>query len=351
MSKPQPLVSIIIPVYNTEKYLRHCLDSITNQSYTNIEIIIIDDGSTDNSPHICDEYAQQYKNVSVYHRKNQGVSSARNFGIETATGSYIIFIDSDDYIATTMCQELISAALSYNSDIVICGNYNVSTVGSTIRSIFPNTTYFSGELFTQEICIATLGLTRKKLSNPAKLDRLTPIWARLYKTDIIRSNNIHFIDLQKLPSECLQFNYEYCIHAKSGVYIDIPLYYYRRNTLMSVTKPYRSNLWNKWNWWIEYMISFLNEQKLNDQHWEAFYSRICCSIIPLGGNALKSKEKIKETKSFLQKDIFKIAFQHFDTAQMPFYWKTFFSSAKNKRIYIFLGLTWLMRKILMLRKS
>ena len=94
----KPLISIIVPVYNTSFYLRTCLDSIISQSYTFIEIIVIDDGSTDNSGKICDEYAEKDNRIKVFHRENGGVSRAKNYGLKIAKGEYVCFVDSDDYI-------------------------------------------------------------------------------------------------------------------------------------------------------------------------------------------------------------------------------------------------------------
>lgn len=350
----QPLVSIVVPVYNTELYVKECLTSIVQQSYRNIEIIIIDDGSSDKSGYICDEFANRYKNIFVFHRDNHGVSDARNFAIDVANGEYLIFVDSDDYIAQNMCEKLISIVNAYNIDFVICGNYNVSTIGTRKRNIFSKSCKFQGEAFNREICEATLGLIGEKLRTPNKLDRLTPIWARLYKTEIIKKNNIKFIDLYKLPSECLQFNYEYCMYAESGYYLNEPLYYYRRNTQMSVTKPFRHDLWDKWHWWIQYMDKFLKEHHASSYHWDAYYSRICHSVIPLGGNALKLNsfnEQIKEIKLFLNQPIYTIAFKKINVSLMPAHWRMFFCVARNKRIYLFFLMTWCMRKILMLKKS
>lgn len=354
MSAFQPLVSIIIPVYNTEKYLKECIHSITNQSYRNIEIIIVDDGSSDKSGAICDEFANTHKNIFVFHRDNHGVSNARNFALDIAKGEYLMFVDSDDYIDPNMCEKLISVANKHSADFIICGNYNISTIGTSRRKIFPESIEFQEDSFDREIRVATLGLIGEKMSNPSKLDRLTPIWARLYKTEIIRKNNIKFIDLHKLPSECLQFNYEYCMYAERGYYLDVPLYYYRRNTQMSVTKPFRPDLWNKWDWWIKYMDEYLNKHPVNLYHWEAYYSRICHSVIPLGGNALKLnslRTRVKEMRYFLNQPIYKTAFQKINISHMPIHWRIFFHSAKNQNLYLFYFMTWCMRKYLILKKS
>lgn len=113
-------ISIIIPVYCVENYLTRCLDSVCNQSYTKLEIILVDDGSPDNCPAICDEWGRKDKRIKVIHKKNGGLSDARNAGIEVATGNYLLFIDSDDYIAPTMCERLLNAAQAADAEIAVC---------------------------------------------------------------------------------------------------------------------------------------------------------------------------------------------------------------------------------------
>lgn len=122
-------VSIIVPVYNVEKYIRKCLDSIINQTLEDIEIILVDDGSKDASGSICDEYALQDNRISVIHKENGGLSDARNTGVKRATSDYILFIDSDDYIKENMVECLYKLLVDYQVDMSACGVYNVYSSG------------------------------------------------------------------------------------------------------------------------------------------------------------------------------------------------------------------------------
>ncbi len=117
----QEKVSVIVPVYKVEKYLDRCIRSILNQTYKNLEIILVDDGSPDSCPKLCDEYARQDKRVVVIHKENGGLSEARNFGLDIATGDYITFIDSDDYVSLSFIETLLNISKKYNAEIVSCG--------------------------------------------------------------------------------------------------------------------------------------------------------------------------------------------------------------------------------------
>lgn len=120
-----PTISVVVPVYNVEKYVEKCLDSICAQTFTDIEIIVVDDGSTDKSGIICDEYSKKDSRIRVYHKENGGLSSARNYGIDHASGDYIGFVDSDDYIDAAMYQTLYNNLIEYDADMSLCGLYDM----------------------------------------------------------------------------------------------------------------------------------------------------------------------------------------------------------------------------------
>lgn len=132
-----PLISIIIPIYNVSKYLNKCIDSLLNQSYKNTEIILVNDGSTDESGKICDEYATIHKNIKVIHKTNAGVSQARNTGIETATGDYICFVDGDDYVTANYISDMLNIAKKEAVDIVTCNQIKIWEDGKKIE-LFEN---------------------------------------------------------------------------------------------------------------------------------------------------------------------------------------------------------------------
>lgn len=137
-------VSVIIPVYNCGKYLDKCLGSVMAQTYQNLDVIVINDGSTDNSGEIIRKYARRYENVSMIEQENKGVSAARNKGVENALGEYLLFLDGDDYIGENYVKVLVEAAQANDSDLVICGCTMVDTEGNVVQELIPDT-YKRGE--------------------------------------------------------------------------------------------------------------------------------------------------------------------------------------------------------------
>ena len=128
------IVSIIVPVYNIEKYIRECLDSVVNQTYTDLEIIIVDDGSTDNSGAICDEYASKDKRIKVIHQTNAGAANAKNTALDHVTGEYVAFLDSDDFVSEDWISTMYQSMKQYNADIVECG-FNKVFINQTVNSV------------------------------------------------------------------------------------------------------------------------------------------------------------------------------------------------------------------------
>lgn len=170
----QSLISVIVPVYKVEKYLRKCVDSIISQTYTNLEIILVDDGSPDNCPKICDEYAKQDSRVKVIHKENGGLSDARNAGMAVATGEYISFIDSDDWIENNMLEILLKEITENNCDIASCGINMVWEDNRPKEILFP----FEGKIIINGAESALDHLISNKYI-------VQTVWNKLYRKDTI----------------------------------------------------------------------------------------------------------------------------------------------------------------------
>lgn len=167
-------ISIIIPIYNVEKYLKQCIESILNQTYKNFEMILIDDGTKDNSGIICDEYAKKDSRIKVIHQKNMGLSGARNTGLKIATGDYISFIDSDDFIDNKMFEVMLLALKKSDTDIVECGTIFCNEVGEYIRENTINKTkiYNSKEQIKELLISGSITTTS---------------WGKLFKKELFKN--------------------------------------------------------------------------------------------------------------------------------------------------------------------
>lgn len=215
-------ISVIIPVYNCEKYLRDCLESVIKQSYKELEIILIDDGSTDSSGSICDYYAEMDSRVQVIHQKNKGVSASRNAGMLRMSGELVSFIDADDTLDLDMYEFLYSLMETYDADIVHCGYRHV--VGDEIRLV-----HDSHQIIEQNKEEALKCLIGAKLF-------VGSLWNKLYKADVIKK--VTFDEAIKINEDIL-FNFRVFLNADKIVFADYTKYNYiaHRNSSACFVTP------------------------------------------------------------------------------------------------------------------
>lgn len=209
-------ISIIVPVYNAQKTLNKCIDSILRQSFNDFELILINDGSIDNSGTICDRYAEIDHRIKVIHKKNQGVSHTRNIGLENASGKYIQFIDSDDWIEETILEKLISFMVG-NTDIVICG-YNRVLMNENIYKI-------EKEIYAKKVIGIKIEEFLKNFYYYFELEIMNALWNKLFKRELIYKNNIKFNENLSLGEDLL-FNIDYIGNCRKITNLDEALYNY-----------------------------------------------------------------------------------------------------------------------------
>lgn len=220
------LISVIIPVYNVERYLRQCVDSVLAQSYTNYEILLIDDGSVDDSAQMCDTYAEQNKNIRVFHKSNGGASSARNIGIKEATGKYIFFLDSDDWLEPTVFEKMITVAKKENADLVFCEAQAIDDEGKI--EYIDNYSY--KEQYPTDDSFSTMMnmMDRKEFH--------VVIWMLLIDREIFTKNSLLFEE--GIMYEDMILSYQlYCLSHRSA-HVRQKLYNrrYRSNSVMTSKK-------------------------------------------------------------------------------------------------------------------
>lgn len=234
----QPKVSVIIPVYNIEKYLAECLESVCNQTLKEIQIVVVDDGSTDGSAAICKAYAQRYPHIlEYYHKENGGSASARNMGLEHARGEYIGFIDSDDWVEPDMYEKLYCTAKDNDADMVFCRSFEEECPGS-YEYIFPRAGYFSREEMKKELFPWLMPAVTPK-GNFRNLRWCN--WLRICKRSVIDENGIRFYDKSR-RCEDLGFSVACTINAKNYYYLNESLYHNRPNAA-SKSRNYSKEMW------------------------------------------------------------------------------------------------------------
>lgn len=229
-------ISIIVPVYNTEKYLRKCIDSILNQTYSNMELILVDDGSKDLSPWICDQYAVKDSRVRVIHKENGGVSTARNAGLEIAGGEYIAFVDSDDYLELCMYEKMMDKAMEHECDVIMCDcikeyAQHRETYSHHIRSGFYSRDQLKEEYYPHLLMM-------ENVEYPATISNCTLLWRSTLNT----------LDMRYEPgirySEDLLFGARLMSRAESFYYMKGEAYYHYVMNPVSASHTYAPDKWN-----------------------------------------------------------------------------------------------------------
>lgn len=225
-------VSVVVPIYNAGKKLEKCIKSILNQTFTNFELILVNDGSTDNSINICKKYELKDNRVRVIDKKNEGSIATRNRGVMEASGDYIMFVDADDYIATTAIEKLYIDAKDKNLDIIVCNTYKVLGDRAIIKQI-NNSHYFKNDKIYEGNDI------KDKLAEAYLHGHPFPasIHSKLYKRELLLSSG-KYLDRIKFLGDDMYYNLEMFLKAKKVKVIREPLYYYRTGGFTSRYMPH-----------------------------------------------------------------------------------------------------------------
>lgn len=218
-----PTVSVIVPVYNAEDYLKRCVDSILGQEYRDFELLLVNDGSTDASGSICDEYASRDKRVYVIHKANSGVSDTRNMAITHAKGTYLQFVDSDDWLTPDATKLMVRAAAEHRCDLVITDFYRVAGERVSHKGDIEEDGVMDQEAFAS--CM---------MENPSDF-YYGVLWNKLYRRDIVEKHHLR-MDTAISWCEDFMFNLEYIRHAKSFYALRTPVYYYLKRKGSLVTQ-------------------------------------------------------------------------------------------------------------------
>lgn len=294
-------VSVIVPVYNSERFLLQCIDSILQQTYHNIELILINDGSTDNSGKICNNYAKKDSRVHVMHQENMGVSAARNAGIHHATGDYLQFVDSDDFIDSNMTETLVKALEKNSASLVICG---YKRIDSSTRECIQNNCSSKVGFYSFDEMLNFLDYLYIKffINSPCN---------KIYRAQIIKDNSILYpkgIDL----GEDLLFNLD-VIKNSTGFQIipECPYNYVKYKTGETMTGKRRTDLYDNQKMLFEKMISLYEDRetyKYQINNLEKFYSKRIPDMLLHIANSYSMKDfksYLKTAKNIREDIVFK----------------------------------------------
>jgi glycosyltransferase involved in cell wall biosynthesis len=299
-----PLISIIIPIYNAERYLHQCIGSILDQTYQNIEIILVNDGSLDQCPTICDEYAAQDDRVTVIHKENGGVSSARNAGIAAAKGEWISFVDADDWIEPDMIELLLSATIQNDNIDIAIGNYfcNYEKKQIAMSPLSNSSCYLiaKNDLITSSLCGS--GLDGINIRTP---------WGKLYRRCLFASPLVCFKPYLSM-GEDMVFNLYATMEARS-ISVQKEAYYHYRINDSSLCNKFAENTIQREEALLEECDLFVRRFD-NENFIFAYYSclirsiMVCCSSYFFHiNNPHPRSKRLKELKQLLTKEPFSAA--------------------------------------------
>jgi glycosyltransferase EpsH len=345
-------VSIVIPVYNVEKYLANCVESLINQTHVDLEIILINDQSTDSSGELCDQLAATDNRIKVVHKENGGLSSARNVGIQNVSGDFICFLDSDDWMNTNAISDSVKLSIEHNADIVFWSFIKEFVDKSEHYQVYKTENEY--EVFEFEtldkLKRRSVGLVKEEMLNPTKTDSLISAWGKLYRTSLIKNNSITFLPTHLVGSEDVLFNIEAFYFSSKIVFLNKHYNHYRMFNDNSLTKNHKNTLFARFKNLYNYTFKFLESKNVPGIYYEALDNRFALTLI---NNCLSISSprydvsmaiKFNDIRGIIYDEVYIKALSKLDTAYLPIVWKLFFNFAKKKHYRSLLVMTLLYRK-------
>lgn len=347
VNQKKPLVSIIVPVYKTEAYLDQCVQSLLGQTYEKIEIVLVDDGSPDSCPVLCDGYAQRDSRVKVVHKCNGGLSSAREAGFTAASGEYILVVDSDDWIELDTVECCVEAAQRDSADCVL-GSYIKEYTNKSIENpLFEADFSYDEDTSEAKIHRRLVGLLGGELRHPEKIDNLSTVWMKLYRADVARRGRI-VSERVVGTSEDAIFNL-YALEGCRISGINRCFYHYRKSNAQSITAQYKADLAEKWDILYQIFQEYIDGSGRAAKYQPAFLNRVACGMIGLGLNEIGSpagiRQKAKRLRMILDKPLYIQAFRQLDSSLCPLKWKVFFMLCRRRASLFLVLLLELMNRL------
>lgn len=330
------IITVIVPVYRAEQYLEQCVRSLTEQTYPNLEIILVDDGSPDNCGLLCDQYAAQDARIRVIHKENSGSSYSRATGLSVASGSYVTFIDSDDWIDPDTFEQCIRVIHQDNADCVMFSYVKEYPDISIPVHLFDADFSYGIRKSEEMVHRRLVGLVGNELTHPEKIDVLASMCMKLYHIDSANRGRI-VSERETGTNEDSIFNL-YALENCRISYIDRCFYHYRKTNEQSITTRHKPELAEKWDVMYRYFREYIDQSGKADVYEEAYYNRIACGMIGLGLNEITADTSIfriaRRMKEILNKEYYRNAFRKLDITPCPLKWKVFFLLCKWRAAFL-----------------
>ncbi len=325
----KPKVSIIVPIYNVEKYLDRCMESLLGQTLKEIEIIMVDDGSPDRCPQMCDEYAKKDNRIKVVHKKNGGLGYARNSGLDMATGEYVAFVDSDDYVSPDMYENLYKAIKKWNTQMVVCG-YNQVIGEKSVKGVITNMPSVPKVIDAQSDYLTNI--IGQLPETDKELYYCYCVWNVLYVNEVIQREHIRFESERIYVSEDILFQVEYASRVSKVLLLPTPYYNYCYNS-GSLTAKYDEDrfektisLYNKIRDRLKHLNTDIDNFELRTQRFllaKALYT-VCDAI-----KSLPQKDAGKEIKKIGKNKKLQKLLADYPINRMPLKKRLFYYSLKR----------------------
>ena len=323
-----PKISVIVPVYRVEKYLGRCVNSLLGQTLSDIEIILVDDGSPDGCPALCDEFAKKDGRIKVLHKENEGLGLARNSGMSLAVGEYIAFVDSDDYVKSEMYRTLYEAAQRENADIAMCGLCCIGGIMSAKENDVQNINCFDG----YTVFDGKEGIDRLMLDISGALPKEDQDGRygfssvkNIYRKEVLEKNKIRFLSEKEVMSEDVFFLLDFLDKCECAVGVPGAFYCYCRNG-QSLSKSYRSDRFEKCRLIINGINGVLSKRMdesvykiYTDRLFQAYARAACMQEIQFApSNGIDKKELDRRLKAICNSKRLKTTLKNYPWHKLPF---------------------------------
>lgn len=337
--------SLIIPVYKVENFIKRCVTSINEQTYTDFEVIFVDDGSPDKCPQICDSICSEFPNYYVVHKKNEGLGYARNTGLQYAKGDYIVFIDSDDYIEKNALEILNDNLSRFNNpDVCVFGHNIIDENGNKISKSKTINKFFKNEEVRNYVLPKAFCHSMRK---PFDDYGIGSAWGSIYKREFLKFNNIKFKSEREYLSEDLLYSVEVCMKASSVLFIDSTLYNYCLNGA-SLSHSYRIDRLEKSIYLYKYMNKIVDENNFSSQISYRIIDNFFINIMVCLKQEIFSensrKIKINNIRQIVNTKEFHSIDKNYPSKNLTFQRKLLFNAIKQKNVFLVILLILLKEK-------